>query len=119
MTQVTVAAGLRAREVRYGQKYAELKRRVVEEGLLAKRSGHYLTAGTLALAILVVAVWLVPVVEVRWVQVLGVVLLAEAKVQLAFLAHDVGHRAVTSRRRLEDILGLLLGNLVLGVSRTW
>jgi fatty acid desaturase len=39
--------------------------------------------------------------------------------QLAFLGHDAGHQAIFARRRLNDALGRMLGNVLVGLSYGW
>ncbi|MFE9193044.1 fatty acid desaturase family protein [Micromonospora sp. NPDC007208] len=39
--------------------------------------------------------------------------------QLAFLGHDAGHRQIFRSRRANDVVGLVCGNLVTGISYGW
>src|SRR5439155_5470335 len=39
--------------------------------------------------------------------------------QTGFAGHDIGHRQVARTRRMQDVLGLLHGNLLLGFSYGW
>jgi fatty acid desaturase len=45
--------------------------------------------------------------------------LAVAFTQAGFLGHDAGHRQITGSRRASYILGVLLGNLAIGLSYGW
>jgi fatty acid desaturase len=54
-----------------------------------------------------------------WWQLVTAVFLAFAFTQIAFLGHDAGHRQVFGTRRANGLLGLVLGNLLIGVSYTW
>jgi fatty acid desaturase len=54
-----------------------------------------------------------------WWQLVTAVFLAFAFTQIAFLGHDAGHRQVFGTRRANGLLGLVLGNLLIGVGYTW
>ncbi|NJP32223.1 acyl-CoA desaturase [Micromonospora sp. HSS6-12] len=105
--------------VRRGSDYAELSRRIRDAGLLERRPGRYalriaLTAGFFAVAWAVVVL-----VGDSWAQVAVAVLLAVASTQLAFLGHDAGHRQMFRRRGPSELVGLLAGNLAVGISYGW
>src|SRR5580700_488964 len=52
-------------------------------------------------------------------QLFNSVLLAFLFMQIAFLMHDAGHRQIFRSAAANRALGLLLGNLLIGVSYTW
>jgi fatty acid desaturase len=54
-----------------------------------------------------------------WWQLVTAVFLAFAFTQIAFLGHDAGHRQIFGTRRANGLVGLVLGNLLIGVSYTW
>ncbi|MGI8695631.1 MAG: fatty acid desaturase family protein, partial [Mycobacteriales bacterium] len=47
------------------------------------------------------------------------VFLAVMFTQVAFLGHDAGHRQIFATRRANRVLGLLVGNLLIGLSYGW
>ncbi|MDM4720566.1 acyl-CoA desaturase [Micromonospora sp. WMMA1363] len=104
---------------RQGSDYAELSRRIRSAGLLDRRPGRYgvriaLTAGFFA------AAWAaVVLVGDSWAQPAVAVLLAVASTQVAFLGHDAGHRQMFRRRGPSELVGLLAGNLAVGLSYGW
>ena len=104
---------------RRGSEYAELSRQVKQAGLLERRAAYYawkiaVTAGMLA------AGWAAFVVAGdSWWQLGVAAFLAAAFTQIAFLAHDAGHRQVFSTRRASYVAGILLGNLCIGLSYGW
>ena len=53
-----------------------------------------------------------------WWQLATAVVLGIAFTQIAFLGHDAGHKQIFRTRRGSYILGLLHGNLALGLSLT-
>ena len=54
-----------------------------------------------------------------WWQIGVAVFLAIIFTQLGFLGHDAGHRQICGSRRASYILGILLGNLGIGLSYGW
>ncbi len=54
-----------------------------------------------------------------WYQLILAVVLGIAFVQVAFLGHDGGHQQVCRRRRGNDLIGQLAGNLMVGLSYGW
>jgi fatty acid desaturase len=54
-----------------------------------------------------------------WWQLAVAVFLAVMFTQVGFLGHDAGHRQICAARRLSYVLGLLLGNLGIGLSFGW
>jgi fatty acid desaturase len=102
-----------------GSEYAELSRRIRQSGLLDRRHAYYtLKIGLNAL--LLGAGW---VALFRfgdsWWQLVTAACLAIVSAQIAFIAHDSGHRQIFRRRRPNDLTGTLLANLVLGISYGW
>ena len=54
-----------------------------------------------------------------WWQLGIAVFLAVMFTQIGFLGHDAGHRQITPSRRVSYLLGILLGNLGVGLSFGW
>jgi len=102
-----------------GSEYAMLSRRVREAGLLDRRLHYYSwKIGLTGLAL--AAGWTAfAVVGNSWWQLVTAVFLAVIFGQLGFLGHDAGHRQVFKTHRANYILGVLCGNLAIGLSCTW
>ena len=98
--------------------YADLKRRITQQGLLDKQPAYYVQNVLLRLALLGASVAILIVVESFWVQLLNAVFLAFAFTQIGFLGHDAGHRQIFGRAAKNDTFGLAI-NLLLGMSRSW
>src|SRR6476469_3843398 len=99
--------------------YRDLKERIQAAGLMTRRPRRYAgkvlaTGGLLAVALLLFAHFRDPRVLALTALFLGVV-----TVQIAFLVHDAGHWQIFARRRPNALLGLILGDLLLGVSYGW
>jgi fatty acid desaturase len=99
--------------------YAELAREVRRLGLQRRRPGLYggmLTVNLLAFALVVASIVLL---RDSWWPLLLAPAFAIVSTQVAFLGHDVGHRQVARRALPSRVLGLLLGNLLNGLSYGW
>lgn len=102
-----------------GSDFAPLARRVRASGLLDRRRGYYARAIGLNLAA-TAAVWAaVAWAGDGWWTVLLGVPLAVLTTRTAFLGHDAGHRQIARTARGNRVLGLLLGNLLLGMGHGW
>lgn len=113
------ACGSMPRRAGSRSSYAELSRQVRLAGLLDRRSGYYtmrISATVAAYAAVWVAVVLVG--ESWWVLALAPAM-AIAHTQLAFVGHDAGHRQILRGRRANDLLGITVANLGVGLSYGW
>ena len=104
---------------RRGSDYTALVKTVRAAGLFDRRLVSYGIRGSLTLAayagICVAIVW----VGDSWYQMINAAVFGLVWGQLAFLGHDAGHQAIFARRRPNDALGRLLGNLLVGLSYGW
>ena len=99
--------------------FAELSRRVREQGLFLRRGGYYavkIPASVTALAALAV---IAVILGNSWWNLTVAVGLAFVLVQIGFLGHDAGHRQVWAYRRGNDVIGVVLANLLSGFSFNW
>lgn len=102
-----------------GTDYARLSRLVRQAGLLDVRTGHYAWRITITVVLLLGGWAAFLLVGDSWWQLAVAAYLAVMFTQLAFLGHDAGHRQITRSRRVSYILGILLGNLGIGLSYGW
>jgi fatty acid desaturase len=99
--------------------YSQLSRRIKQVGLLRRRPAYY-AAKSASTAVLLAAGWTAFfLLGDCWWQLVTAVFLALVFTQIAFLGHDAGHRQIFGTRRANGLLGLVLGNLLIGVSYTW
>ncbi len=120
MTADAAARGGEERPARSGvSDYARLSRAVRQAGLMDRRPGE--SAGRIAITLVLLAAGWVAVVLVgdSWWQLAVAVFLAVMFTQVGFLGHEAGHRQIFASRRLSYILGILLGNLGIGLSFGW
>ncbi|MGH4030010.1 fatty acid desaturase family protein [Actinomycetota bacterium Odt1-20B] len=102
-----------------GSDFAPLLRTVKEQGLLDRRTAWYarsIAVNTLALAAVVTGMFLLG--GSWWVLLLAPVL-SVLCARTAFIGHDAGHSQITGNRKVGRALGLIHGNLLLGMSASW
>jgi fatty acid desaturase len=102
-----------------GSAFAGLCREIRAAGLLDRRRGHY--TARIALTLLAYAgTWTALVlVGDSWYATIVAAVLGIAFTQVAFLGHDGGHQQIAAKRRANDLVGLLAGNLLTGLSIGW
>ena len=104
---------------RPGSEYAQLSRQIKQAGLLERRSRYYVWKIAVT-ATLLAAGWISFVlVGDSWWQLAVAAFLAVMFTQVGFLGHDAGHRQISGSRRANYILGILHGNLGIGLSYGW
>ncbi|MBV7697893.1 acyl-CoA desaturase [Streptomyces sp. TRM70350] len=107
------------REQQRGSDFSELSRRITEAGLLRRRPLYYTVRfGAVALA-LAGGIGAFLALGDSWRQLIVAAFLAVVFGQLGLAAHDLAHRQVFSRRRPSEAGGLLVANLLLGMSYGW
>jgi fatty acid desaturase len=102
-----------------GSEYALLSRQVRNSGLLNRRAGYY--GWRIAITAALLAVGWAAFVRIgdSWWQLLVAVFLAIMFTQSGFLGHDAGHRQISASSRVNYVIGLLAGNLAVGLSYGW
>nr|WP_253182027.1 acyl-CoA desaturase [Cellulosimicrobium cellulans] len=96
-----------------------MSRTVREAGLLERAQGYYLwTLGLLTLALGGVATGFVLLGD-SWFQLLMAGALGLILTQFAFVAHEASHRQVFASGPLNDRVGKILANAVVGISYSW
>lgn len=99
--------------------YAELRQIIKDGGLLERQPGRALFRLIATDALLVLSVTLLLTVHVFWFQCLNALLLAFVTTQLGFNGHDAGHRQSFASTRINDLVGLIHGNLGIGMCFSW
>lgn len=117
-TRVTASATL-TRPRRSRSDYAELSARIQEAGLLRRRTGYYVATFTLTLGAFAAGWVAFALIGPSWWQLVTAAVLGVLSTQVAFLGHDAGHKQVARTRRVSHLLGLLHGNLLVGLSFGW
>ncbi|MGO9221202.1 MAG: fatty acid desaturase family protein [Streptosporangiaceae bacterium] len=104
---------------RSGSEYALLSRQVKQAGLLNPRPSYYAWKITLTLVLLAAGWAVFAVLGDSWWQLAVAAFLAIMFTQIGFLGHDAGHRQIFRSRKANYVLGVLLGNLGIGLSYGW
>ena len=99
--------------------YAELSARIRSAGLLQRRTGYYVAKFAATLGLFAVGWAVFVLIGPSWWQLLTAAVLGVLSTQVAFLGHDAGHKQVTRTRGASYLLGLLNGNLAVGLSFGW
>ena len=99
--------------------YAIVKRRVREAGLLDKQPWFYVRSIVAKLAALAGCIVLFALFHNPWAQAASAVALAIVFGQLGFQLHDAGHRQMFTKGWKNTVVGLVTGNLLLGMSYGW
>jgi fatty acid desaturase len=109
----SVAAPVRNRD------FPELKRLVVEQGLLVARASAYVWRAVWITAGFGLCVALLALAESVSVQILNGVFLAFLFTQAGFFMHDAGHHQIFRSTARNELTGLVCANLLLGLSFSW
>lgn len=117
--QAPPAPAAASREPARGSEYALLSRQIKQAGLLERRPAYYVWKITVTVALLAAGWVAFVLVGDSWWQLAAAVFLAVIFTQVGFLGHDAGHRQIFGSRRANYVLGVLLGNLGIGLSYGW
>lgn len=99
--------------------FRELALRIRADGLLDRRPAYYVVVISVTIAALAGGWAAFVAVGNSWA-VLGVaVFLGAVFAHLGFLGHDAGHQQVFSSRRGNRLVGLVVGNALIGMSYGW
>src|ERR671913_123391 len=112
-------AGTTRVPTRRWNEYTQLSRQLKQAGLLNRRRGWYGARIALNLVLLAAGGVAFFLLGESWWQLLTAVYLAIVATQLAFVGHDAGHRQIFRTRRANDLVGLVNGNLLVGISFGW
>jgi fatty acid desaturase len=88
-------------------------------GLLDRRSGYYRLKITLTIFAFLAGWVLFVIVGNSWTTLAVAALAGIIFTQLGFIGHDAGHNQVFGTRRRNRLLGLIVGNMLIGLSFGW
>jgi fatty acid desaturase len=102
-----------------GSDFAQLNRIIAGAGLLTRRPGYYaVRLGAVGAAYVGGCVAFAALGD-SWWQLAAAGFMAIVFAQVALVAHDVAHRQIFRSRRLSQAVGLVAGNLGIGMSYGW
>ncbi len=110
---------IRSSQTATANEYAELKQILKKKGFLEKQPTYYTWRIALLLGLLVLGVAFLFVVNNFWLQLLNAVYLAFVFTQIGLLGHEAGHRQMFNESWKHDLLVLIGGNLIVGMSYAW
>jgi fatty acid desaturase len=102
-----------------GSDYAALMNQVRQAGLLRRRPLFYTVCISVNVLLLIAGWTAFALLGDSWWQLLTAVFLAGAFAQNGFLTHDAGHRQIFRSRRGNQVVGLVHGNLGIGLAFGW
>ena len=88
-------------------------------GLLDRRPGYYLVKVTLTIFAFFAGWALFVIVGNSWAALAVAPLVGMTFTHLGFIGHDAGHNQVFGTRRRNRLLGLTVGNVLIGLSFGW
>lgn len=99
--------------------FSTLTAQVRAAGLLDRRLRRYSVVIILTLGAFAAAWATLFALGASWATLGVAVLLGVLSTQLGFLGHDAGHRQIVASRRANRLLGLVIGNGLIGLSFGW
>src|SRR5215469_6899369 len=99
--------------------YAQLKKQIRQHGLLDKQIGYYTRKMLILFAVLTFGWVVLLLFHPLWMVLVSALFLGVFSAQLGFIGHDAGHRQIFRSTRHNDMVGLIAGNLLLGMCRSW
>lgn len=99
--------------------YRKAHQQLIREGLFETRYSFYLWNVLWLLLLLAVTVQCTVMHSARSIHVLAAALLGLFWQQIAGMGHDAGHNGITHNRKIDSIIGLLVGNLFSGIGIGW
>ena len=99
--------------------FGPLRRAIRDEGLLEPRGWWYARSIAWTTAALIAIGAAMIVLGSSWWQLVLALPAAVFSARVAFIGHDAGHWQITRRRRLNRTIGLIHGNLLIGMSYGW
>jgi fatty acid desaturase len=119
MTFRALRSGDREESAGRGSEYAFLSRQIRQAGMLKRRPAYYTVKIAVNMGLLVLGGVAFLLLGRSWYQLFVAAFLGIVFTQIAFVGHDAGHRQIAGSRRANDLLGLLHGNLLVGLSYGW
>jgi fatty acid desaturase len=99
--------------------YLELKRELAADGWFARDTPGYVRKTTLLVALFTVPYVALLYLQSTWQVAIALFVMGHATVQLAYISHDAGHRAISDDKRVIAALGHFGMTLLTGFSFSW
>ncbi len=102
-----------------GSDFSGLCRQIRDANLLERRRGNYAIRILITLGLFAAGWWAFVAVGDSWYQTIVAAVLGVLFTQVAFLGHDGGHQQVFQSKRANDAIGIVAGDLFVGLSYGW
>lgn len=102
-----------------GNDFAELKQLLRQRGLLDKQPVYSSYRIALLVGLLLIGALFLLLVHVFWLQLLNAVYLSFVFTQVGLLGHEAGHRQMFHSAWKHDLVSLVGGNFLIGMSYAW
>ena len=99
--------------------FADLRRLIKDAGLMEPRHGAYARSAACVVLSLIAGWTAFALLGDSWWQLAVAAFLGLVFTQLGFLGHDAGHHQVMRGGRGSAVIGLLVGNLAIGLGHGW
>ena len=99
--------------------FSPLLKEIKAAGLLERRTAAYAMAIGINVALMALTWAGIAVIGASWWVLLLAIPLGILTTRAAFFGHDAGHQQIAASRKLHDWIGMLHGNLLLGMSYAW
>lgn len=116
MTTSVINSG---RCVSEADEFGPLRREISDAGLLHRRQPWYLRTIVVTGALGLLTAELMIAIGASWWQLVPAIVAAVLSTRVAFIGHDAGHQQITRSRRANRWIGIVSGNLLIGMSYGW
>jgi len=99
--------------------YAVLKHKLKQHGLLDKQPRYYVNRIVLLGVLFGISLLFLFTVHIWWLQLLNAIFLAFVWTQIGLLSHEAGHRQMFHHAWQHDLVSLIGGTLIIGMSYGW
>lgn len=111
--------GKAAEKTEISKDFELLRKTLEEEGAFKPNYWFYFFHGLFILSIFLGAIYLASNSNGYMCTVAAAVLMGFFWQQMAFIGHDIGHHSVTQGTKSDDLLGIIIGNFLTGISVAW
>jgi fatty acid desaturase len=101
------------------REYIVLKQMMKKQGLLEKQPAYYTYRIAILAGLLIASLLFLLLVPSFGLQLLNAVFMAFVFTQIGLLSHEAGHRQMFNHSWQHDVVGLVGGNILIGMSYSW
>lgn len=106
-------------DTEFVKEFRTIRQRLLAEGRYETQASFYFAQFCWIASLFALSVYLVVACEGFWTHVVAACVMAAFFQQLAFVGHDIGHNAISHVKSVDNVVGILMGNALGGVSIGW